>query len=169
MFREFKTISSAEFMALGDVVMNPELTVSLKVPLPVPEQFWYSIEEHFNESQMTALVKICQSKEGFNLIQGPPGTGKTHTILGLLSSILLWRDEAKPRILVCAPSNAGIDELTVRVLKFGLISETGGRVNYNYLKIGGTTTDHKEMRERKEQRQIDKYMTNTIQSISLKA
>lgn len=73
--------------------------------------------------------------------QGPPGTGKTHTIVAIASAVLLGddgggsvpsqpatnrnsavrRDEGRPpprrRLLVCAQSNAAVDELIARLTK----------------------------------------------------
>ncbi|CBI19136.3 unnamed protein product, partial [Vitis vinifera] len=79
----------------------------------------------------------------FTLVQGPPGTGKTHTVWGMLNStsdnvsmgsideVLQSMDQnlfrtlpklcPKPRMLVCAPSNAATDELLARVLDRGFI------------------------------------------------
>ncbi|XP_078082512.1 putative helicase senataxin isoform X2 [Mustelus asterias] len=67
------------------------------------------------------IPKVC-------LIQGPPGTGKSKTIVGLLHRLLNEEQEnVKPyysrnirakrtRILVCAPSNAAIDDLMKKII-----------------------------------------------------
>jgi len=34
-------------------------------------------------------------------------------------------DNYRKRLLVCAPSNAAIDEIITRIVKFGLIDENG--------------------------------------------
>eukprot|EP00796_Vickermania_ingenoplastis_P012037 gene12037-8290_t len=48
------------------------------------------------------------------IIEGPPGTGKTHTIGALLLSI---QEHLPPsRVLVCAASNAAVDEVLLRFL-----------------------------------------------------
>lgn len=95
------------------------------------------------------------------LIQGPPGTGKTSTILGLLSSLLsfgvgdfgskkvrinfesgpLTMQVPKVRVLVCAPSNAAVDELMVRVMENGLRTRHGGRACPRMVRVGGGTTN----------------------------
>lgn len=67
------------------------------------------------------IPRIC-------LVQGPPGTGKSYTIVGLIKEILERRQELptqpatgqtvlaeKYRILLCAPSNAAIDELICQI------------------------------------------------------
>ncbi|XP_050175668.1 LOW QUALITY PROTEIN: probable helicase senataxin [Myiozetetes cayanensis] len=65
--------------------------------------------------QHPGLPKIC-------LIHGPPGTGKSKTIVGLLSRVLRenTRNEKtarkKNRFLVCAPSNAAVDELMKKII-----------------------------------------------------
>ncbi|NWX06446.1 SETX helicase, partial [Caloenas nicobarica] len=71
--------------------------------------------------QHPGLPKIC-------LIHGPPGTGKSKTIVGLLSRVLKentrnekatqkTNSKMKPnRFLVCAPSNAAVDELMKKII-----------------------------------------------------
>lgn len=54
----------------------------------------------------------------FLLIQGPPGTGKTHTIKGIISMLSSCLQRNK-KILVCAPSNAAIDEIVTRIISKG--------------------------------------------------
>ena len=67
-------------------------------------------------------VRPCM---GVALLHGPPGTGKTNTLVGVVSALLLCLP--KPRILLCAPSNAAIDELALRVFK-GRLDATGAAV-----------------------------------------
>ena len=46
---------------------------------------------------------------------GPPGTGKTRTIVSMIHAMLA--DQSTPdkkRILLCAPSNAAVDEVALR-------------------------------------------------------
>eukprot|EP01043_Picozoa_sp_COSAG02_P080990 COSAG02_NODE_19536_length_877_cov_1.299486_1_plen_167_part_10 len=56
------------------------------------------------------------------LLQGPPGTGKTKTIIGIVSAFLDCtthesREPIKrPRVFVCAPSNAAADEIALRIM-----------------------------------------------------
>jgi hypothetical protein len=66
----------------------------------------------FNQEQLGAIREAVTST-GYTLIQGPPGTGKTRTIIALIASLL---DEFRLPILVCAPSNAAVDEIVSRLL-----------------------------------------------------
>jgi len=52
------------------------------------------------------------------LIQGPPGTGKTQTITGMIAMLISANVD---KILICAPSNAAIDEIITRVSTRGLL------------------------------------------------
>ncbi|XBW36867.1 hypothetical protein QEN19_002446 [Hanseniaspora menglaensis] len=74
-----------------------------------------------NESQAHAIIGAT-SAGGVSLVQGPPGTGKSKTIVSMLKFYFekckIQFDEMptnKKRILLCAPSNAAIDELLVRL------------------------------------------------------
>ncbi|XP_056668594.1 probable helicase senataxin isoform X2 [Monodelphis domestica] len=71
--------------------------------------------------QPPLIAKIC-------LIHGPPGTGKSKTIVGLLYRILTEKPKRgdsdenlnakikRNRVLVCAPSNAAVDELMKKII-----------------------------------------------------
>lgn len=72
-------------------------------------------------TQHPRLPKIC-------LIHGPPGTGKSKTIVGLLLRILMEKrnnnvpdqnfnaKNKRNRVLVCAPSNAALDDLMKKII-----------------------------------------------------
>ncbi|CAA7261403.1 unnamed protein product [Cyclocybe aegerita] len=129
-----------EYAALISLPHSSQLDFILKPSLPrVPDPDARYVRETMttlkvNEPQAIAILKATIN-EGFTLIQGPPGTGKTSTICALISSLLSKRPKAavpivvgnptsvtspsKARILLCAPSNAAIDELAERI-KTGL-------------------------------------------------
>ena len=58
------------------------------------------------------------------LIYGPPGTGKTHTITGIISMLLSCDIR---RIMVCAPSNAAVDEIITRIVSGGFLGSADDR------------------------------------------
>lgn len=111
-----------------------------------------------NRAQSEA-INAALHNEGFSLIQGPPGSGKTKTIVaivgGLLTTILSSQykgatrismpkpngntngigDAPSKKLLVCAPSNAAVDELVMR-LKNGIKTRTGESHKINVVRIG---------------------------------
>ncbi|EJU03106.1 hypothetical protein DACRYDRAFT_115362 [Dacryopinax primogenitus] len=98
-----------------------------------------------NEPQANAILGSMQG-DGFTLIQGPPGTGKTKTICGLVGCWLSKRGSAthparpsekpaKSKILICAPSNAAIDEVARRI-KDGVRTSNGQRTSANVVRVG---------------------------------
>lgn len=73
----------------------------------------------YNPSQLIVLDKVIDMPENdILLIQGPPGTGKTHTITGIISMLL---SSGVKKIMVCAPSNAAIDEIISRISSKGFL------------------------------------------------
>ncbi|GKY90300.1 ATP-dependent helicase NAM7 [Mayamaea pseudoterrestris] len=68
-----------------------------------------------NESQMAAVAIVLQRP--FSLIQGPPGTGKTVTSATLVYHLT---KQNMGQILVTAPSNVAVDQLTEKIAATGL-------------------------------------------------
>ena len=88
-----------------------------------------------NPAQAKAL-KSAMDNDAFTLVQGPPGSGKTKTIVAIVGALLTGTPAdkgiaiARPQVpagarppppkapakklLVCAPSNAAVDELVMR-------------------------------------------------------
>lgn len=97
---------------------------------------------------------------GVTLIQGPPGTGKTSTIIALLAALLFSNPSVNKfrkagisiegrrmivklppiRVLMCAPSNAAVDEIMTRVVNEGLVLPSGGTACPRVVRVGGGTT-----------------------------
>ncbi|CAN1841283.1 Helicase SEN1 [Linum perenne] len=108
----------------------------------MPECFTPNFTDHlhrsFNGPQLSAIqwaamhtaagtssgVTKRQDPWPFTLVQGPPGTGSIDEVLHNMDQNLfrsLSKLCPKPRMLVCAPSNAATDELLSRVLDRGFI------------------------------------------------
>ncbi|XP_051663408.1 probable helicase senataxin isoform X1 [Manacus candei] len=132
--RTFKGLLLLSRSPLARPIINPCYNDFCPRDLPVASGSAASYMNEYNEDQKRAietayamlkqhpgLPKIC-------LIHGPPGTGKSKTIVGLLSRVLRenTRNEKtarkknskmKPnRFLVCAPSNAAVDELMKKII-----------------------------------------------------
>ena len=89
----------------------------------------------FNEPQKNAIFKANSMKNNdILLIQGPPGTGKTHTIIGLVS--LLLKNDNKSKIIICAPSNAAIDEICARLARKGILNSKLEKAKCKFLRFG---------------------------------
>lgn len=80
-----------------------------------------------------------RDKPGIYLIKGPPGTGKTTVITNIVYQILFGQHRLARNtcILLTAPSNAAIDELTFRIIT-KLKPQLSGNLEmlyFNYLQI----------------------------------
>jgi regulator of nonsense transcripts 1 len=74
-----------------------------------------------NHSQMLAVKSVLEKP--LSLIQGPPGTGKTvtsATIIWHLAKMNSNKRDGDSQVLVCAPSNVAVDQLTEKIHKTGL-------------------------------------------------
>lgn len=68
-----------------------------------------------NHSQLAAVKAVLQRP--LSLIQGPPGTGKTVTSASIVYHLA---KQNAGQVLVCAPSNVAVDQLTEKIHKTGL-------------------------------------------------
>ncbi|KAJ2735917.1 ATP-dependent RNA helicase [Coemansia sp. BCRC 34962] len=94
---------------LGHDVDKVELDTKL------PKQFHAPGLPELNTSQIEAIKSTLKSP--LSLIQGPPGTGKTVTSATLVYHLAKASSE---KILVCAPSNVAVDQLTEKIHRTGL-------------------------------------------------
>lgn len=80
-------------------------------------------DTNLNESQREAVVFACAARD-VAVIHGPPGTGKTRTLVELIRQAILKGQ----KVLVCAPSNLGVDNLFERLLARGINAVRIGHV-----------------------------------------
>ncbi|KAL4081054.1 SEN1 N terminal-domain-containing protein [Scleroderma citrinum] len=127
--REYAALMALPYYDAFPTVMQPRLSGHPHLDRREIEQTMATY--HFNEPQARAILSSLRT-QGFALIQGPPGTGKTSTICGLAEAFLLKRTSPATsihvgrssnhsdkgpmqKILLCAPSNAAIDEVASRL------------------------------------------------------
>jgi superfamily I DNA and/or RNA helicase len=72
-------------------------------------------ESTLNESQRAA-VEFALSARDVAIIHGPPGTGKTTTVVELVRQAVA----RGAKVLACAPSNMGVDNLLERLIAAGV-------------------------------------------------
>lgn len=79
---------------------------------PIPQtQF---LNPDLNDSQRAAIAFALSARD-VAIIHGPPGTGKTTTLVELIRQAVRRGD----KVLACAPSNLGVDNLFERLLDRG--------------------------------------------------
>ncbi|KAK4649494.1 DEAD-box type RNA helicase [Podospora bellae-mahoneyi] len=152
--REYAALESLQYYDLMDEVLKAEPSPMLNFG----DQAIKGVMDNYqlNLGQAKAILN-AKENDGFTLVQGPPGTGKTKTIVAmvgcLLSNSLKGSNgavsiprpglTAKPttaparKLLVCAPSNAAVDELVLR-LKQGVKTMNGTHHKIEVLRLGRT-------------------------------
>ncbi|XP_068269901.1 probable helicase senataxin isoform X2 [Nyctibius grandis] len=134
MHRTFKGLLLLSRSPLAKPIINPSYNDFCPRDLPVASESAASNTNEYNEDQKRAIetayamVKQHPGLPKICLIHGPPGTGKSKTVVGLLSRVLRentrnekatrkTNSKIKPnRFLVCAPSNAAVDELMKKII-----------------------------------------------------
>ncbi|KAI8603170.1 AAA domain-containing protein [Dissophora ornata] len=162
--REYAALAAMRYYELCDDILNPPNTAPRKPSLENVQKVMdvYKV----NTPQAQAIVAAVEKPIGFTLIQGPPGTGKTKTILGLVGALLVdgSRQRSAPivqssrasdrplqtgtvgRILVCAPSNAAIDEIVKRLIG-GIRNTLGEMFTPKVVRVGTLETVNAEVKD----------------------
>jgi regulator of nonsense transcripts 1 len=94
---------------LGHDVENQIIRITL------PRRFSAPGLPELNHSQVFAVKSVLQ--QSLSLIQGPPGTGKTVTSASIVYQLV---KQNLGQVLVCAPSNVAVDQLTEKIHATGL-------------------------------------------------
>ena len=102
------TASRSRLAELRDVLLGE---VEPRFDPPTDED---PLDPGLNESQRDA-VQLALSAKDVAVLHGPPGTGKTTTVVEVIRRAVR-RGE---RVLVCAPSNLGVDNVLEKLLAFG--------------------------------------------------
>ena len=152
--REYAALESLQYYDLMDEVLkaqpSPMLTFGDEAVKGVMDNY------QLNPGQARAILN-AKENDGFTLVQGPPGTGKTKTIVAMVGCLLtgvlkpssgavaLTRPGLQAshgqgqapakKLLVCAPSNAAVDELVLR-LKAGVKTMHGTTHKIEVLRLG---------------------------------
>ncbi|KAG6938431.1 senataxin [Chelydra serpentina] len=132
--RRFKGLLLLSRSPLAKPIINPSYTDFCPRNLNAISESTTSFMRDYNADQKKAIetayamVKEHPRLPRICLIHGPPGTGKSKTIVGLLYRILTERSGnenlaqnlnakiKRNRVLVCAPSNAAVDELMKKII-----------------------------------------------------
>lgn len=156
--REYSSLKGLEYYDMCEAILHAEPTI----PVSMSEDDIKGAMKTYNlnHSQAKAIIGTEKSK-GFSLIQGPPGTGKTKTILGIvgynLQQLAVGNIEPtikgnqapkkkEDKILICAPSNAAVDELVLR-LKEGIPNSSGDFITPKVVRLGRSDAINAAVRE----------------------
>ncbi|KAK1130695.1 hypothetical protein K0M31_018809 [Melipona bicolor] len=159
---------------LADLILNPRFEM---YKLPVVSEFETLITgDKLNEKQMEAVHRITkaviQRDPKLCFIQGPPGTGKSKVIVNIVSQILYGNNRYTNngnsfKILVCAPSNAAIDEIVLRLLNIRTIIKDHSKTKpFKMVRIGQLEMMHPKVKNisvtELAKREIRKNNSNTV-------
>ena len=149
--REYTALHSISELRMAKAVLSPSLLPLDEAAIDAGVGLLERTLE-LNWSQAKAIAVALNNPNPFTLIQGPPGTGKTQTIMGLVGALFGRPYPSLPsklrpsRLLICAPSNAAIDEI-VRRLKAGIYDCYHQKFTPKILRLGSHEMIHEEVRD----------------------
>ena len=155
--REYGALKALTFYDLGEEVIKAK-------PSPIldytEEQLQPLVENYNVNNAQAKAVRSALDNDAFTLIQGPPGSGKTKTICAMVGAMMTdsLRSQlsivsraslpangrptqgpaalpAMKKVLVCAPSNAAVDELVMR-FKDGIRTLDGRHEKLSIVRLG---------------------------------
>ncbi|KAI1212701.1 SEN1 N terminal-domain-containing protein [Annulohypoxylon truncatum] len=161
--REYASLESLQYYDLMPEVLEAKPSPMLKFSQEAVEKIMENYQ--LNPGQAKAILN-AKENDAFTLVQGPPGTGKTKTIVAMVGALLTGNFSTNTgtaikrptgpgstaskglskKLLVCAPSNAAVDELVLR-LKNGVKSTTGSFHKVNVLRLGRTDAINAAVRD----------------------
>lgn len=151
--REYSALSGLQYYDLCDEIIKARPSPLLQY---TDKQLEPLITNYTVNKAQAKAIKSALDNDAFTLIQGPPGSGKTKTIVaivgGLLSETLsaqgagtkinvpvgrntVQQASMSKKLLVCAPSNAAVDELVMR-FKEGVKTVKGVHKQINVVRLG---------------------------------
>ncbi|KXJ93970.1 SEN1 N terminal-domain-containing protein [Microdochium bolleyi] len=153
--REYASLKSLQYFDLMPEILDAKPSPMLNFDEELVSQTMKNY--HLNPGQAKAILN-AKANDAFTLVQGPPGTGKTKTIIAMVGALLTGTfstntgvaikrptapinapNNGSPpmakKLLVCAPSNAAVDELVLR-LKQGVKTTKGTFHKINVVRLG---------------------------------
>jgi len=157
--REYGALLGLQYYDLCDEITrakpSPLLNYSDQKLLPLEKTY------NVNKAQAKAIQSAIDN-DAFTLVQGPPGSGKTKTIVAIVGALLtstlrikgmITKPDANgqggtldKKMLICAPSNAAVDELVMR-FREGVKTLTGEHSKINVVRLGRTDAMNENVKE----------------------
>lgn len=163
--REYAALESLQYYDLLDEILEAKPSPLLDYGAEATNQV---MKNYFLNPAQAKAIMNARDNDGFTLIQGPPGTGKTKTIVAMVGALLTGHiakagaavpvprpqvpgiSQPKPppmkKLLVCAPSNAAVDEIVLR-LKHGVKTMNGAHHQINVLRLGRTDAINTQVKD----------------------
>jgi senataxin len=149
--REYGALKALQYYDLCEEVIRAKPSPILDYTEPQLHEIVHVYDVNMAQAK---AVRCAMDNDAFTLIQGPPGSGKTKTICALVGAMMSnMQGHSRPRptipngsrlpappptnkkILVCAPSNAAVDELVMR-FKAGVKMMNGSMEKLSVVRLG---------------------------------
>lgn len=128
--REYGALQGLKYFDLCDEIIKAKPSPLLKY---TEKQLDSLVTNYKINTAQAKAIRSAIDNDAFTLIQGPPGSGKTKTIVAIVGALMTGnfgdkgvaiarpqtaqpttKAPATKKLLVCAPSNAAVDELVMR-------------------------------------------------------
>ncbi|CAG9561282.1 unnamed protein product [Danaus chrysippus] len=149
----FEAMELLEKSPLRDVILKPEPSQYTDIDrnkFKFTESQWTA---SLNDSQKRAVAEsvsaALDSQPVLRMIQGPPGTGKSKVICSIVMAYFygnsMKKQSKRGKILICATSNAAVDELVIRLLNLRntLVEEE----RFRLVRVGRLESMHRDVRD----------------------
>lgn len=122
--KTFENVFKLENSSLCDTILDPSAQRKQieYYPFQLKDPFVYCGSDDLDAAQMqifeTVYTDCVNPQSIISMIQGAAGTGKSRIVANLVFQLLLQDNTFchNKKILICAPTNAGVDEITMKLL-----------------------------------------------------
>ncbi|KAM3966246.1 putative helicase senataxin [Aphomia sociella] len=109
---------------LSEIILKPEphhfKNHDINPTFNVKSQWTMTLNESQQEAVSSSVAAALGDRPCIRMIQGPPGTGKSSVICAIVMTYFYsehgQKQQNRGKILICATSNAAVDELVIRLL-----------------------------------------------------
>ncbi|CAG9793920.1 unnamed protein product [Diatraea saccharalis] len=154
--KELSLFEAMAYMAgspLSEAILTPEPRHFMRKDSNVPININNPWTNTLNTSQYSAVKNSVLAALGdqpsIQMVQGPPGTGKSSVICSIVMTYFYdaacKRQQNRGKILICATSNAAVDELVLRLLN--IRQQLPKQERFRMVRVGRAEAMHPRARE----------------------
>ncbi|RVE47408.1 hypothetical protein evm_007918 [Chilo suppressalis] len=152
--KELSLFDAMAYMAgspLSEAILKPEPRHFLRkdIPMNISNPWTNTLNPSQHTAVKASVLAALGDQPSIQMVQGPPGTGKSSVICAIVMTYFYdaagKRQQNRGKILICATSNAAVDELVLRLLS--IRQQLPKQERFRMVRVGRVEAMHPRARE----------------------